>query len=79
MDGIIKAVKRIGRCYRLAEIEIKIICYADDVIISEDEGNLKRLLYGFQQVCLLQHVNIGKRNKIRFCDQETEKMQTLNL
>ena len=34
----------------MGNTEIKIMCYADDaVIVSEDEDNLQRLLYKFEQ------------------------------
>lgn len=50
MDEIINKVKETGKGYRLGDKEIKIIRYADDaVIVSEDEDNLRRLLYKFQK------------------------------
>ena len=51
MDEIIKEVKTAGRGYRMGNKEIKICCYADDVVlISEDEDNLQRLLFRFQNI-----------------------------
>ena len=36
--------------YRMGDKKIKAICYADDVVlISENEDNLQRLLYKFEQ------------------------------
>ena len=51
MDAIIQEVKMAEREYRMGNKEIKICCYADDVVlISEDEDNLQRLLFRFQNI-----------------------------
>jgi len=48
MNEIIKDVKNVGHDYRTNKGEITILRYADDaVLISENEGELQRLLYQF--------------------------------
>ena len=51
MDEIIKEVKTAGRGYRMGNKQIKICCYADDVVlISKDVVNLQQLLFRFQNI-----------------------------
>lgn len=49
MDRIINDVKKVCGGYRMGLRSIKILCYADDVIlIADNEDDLQRLLYRFQ-------------------------------
>lgn len=49
MDRIIDDVKKVCGGYRMGLRSIKILCYADDVIlIADNEDDLQRLLYRFQ-------------------------------
>lgn len=60
MDEIIHEVKQAGRGYRMGDKDIRIVCYADDaVIISEDEDNLQRLLYKFEQIAATFNMQIS--------------------
>ncbi|XP_048522437.1 uncharacterized protein LOC125504463 [Dendroctonus ponderosae] len=62
MDEIITKTKQTGRGYRMGNAEIKIMCYADDaVIVSEDEANLQRLLYKFEQTTNKYKIEIYTR------------------
>ncbi|XP_044760217.1 uncharacterized protein LOC123317675 [Coccinella septempunctata] len=68
--------------------EIKIVCYADDaVIISEDEDNLQRLLYKFQQIAEAFNISVKKtksftvsreprRCKLAIYDQSVEQLMS---
>lgn len=40
MDEIIKETKSAGRGYKLGDAEVKIVCYADEAVVSEEEDNL---------------------------------------
>lgn len=60
MDELISEVKRTGKGYRLGGKEIKIICYADDaVLISEDEDNLQRMLFKFENIASKYNMEIS--------------------
>lgn len=49
MDEIIKEVKTAREGVKLGRKGIKIVCYADDAVItSEDEDDLQRMLYKFE-------------------------------
>lgn len=49
MDKIINSVKEVNGGYRMGRKHMKILCYADDAILTADnEDDLQRLLYRFQ-------------------------------
>lgn len=51
MDGINAEAKKVVKGFRMGDEEIKVICYADDSVrVAEDEDNLQRLLYNFEQM-----------------------------
>ena len=60
MDDIITEVKQVGKGYRMGESEIKAVCYADDVVLmSEEEDNLQRMLYRFEQAASKTNMQIS--------------------
>lgn len=90
MDEIVNEVKQAGRGYRMGDRGVKIICYADDaVIVSEDEDDLQRLLYKFQQTAQLFNMQISvektkslaiskepKRCKLAIYDRSVEQVMS---
>lgn len=63
MDEILEKIKTVGRGYKMGTREIKLICYADDVVlIADNEDDLQRMLYRFEQVAheLNMEISIDK-------------------
>lgn len=59
MDEIIKNVRK-RRGYKMGEKEIKIICYADDAIITtENEDDLQRLIKEFEDTAFIYNMVIS--------------------
>lgn len=59
MDEIIEAVKGM-RGYRMSGNNINIICYADDaILIAENEDDLQRLLFKFNNICKQYNMKIS--------------------
>lgn len=59
MDEIIKETKSAGRGYKLGDAEVKIVCYADDAVVSEEEDNLQRLLHQFEMTAERYNMSIS--------------------
>ncbi|KAI4474607.1 hypothetical protein M0802_015536 [Mischocyttarus mexicanus] len=59
LDEIISEEKTTGRGYRIGNREIKLVAYADDVLISEDEDNLQRIMYKFETITKKFNLNIS--------------------